>query len=44
MTKNKGKDRNRPTTGPFNEADTNVKVTTIDIFKNVNDRIKNFDE
>ena len=35
MTKNKGKNRNRLTTGPFNKADINVKVTMIKIFKNV---------
>ena len=44
MTKNKGKNRNRPTPGPFNKADTNVKITMINIFKNVKDRIMNFNK
>ena len=44
MTHNKGKNRNRHTTGPFNKADTNVKLTMINIFKNVRDRIKNSDD
>ena len=44
MTHNKGKNRNRPTTGLFYKADTNVKVTMINIFKNVKDRIKNSDD